>query len=72
MLADYTAYAERMGVLEVPPGYNVQRQVLMNVIARQLSYYWWVLVLAGLLLSGLIVLIWRFVAARMRIAGRDV
>ena len=72
MLADYTAYAERMGVLEVPPGYNVQRQVQMNVIARQLSYYWWVLVLAGLLLAGLIMLIWRFVAARMRIAGRDV
>jgi len=66
MLDDYKAYTERMGVLEVPPGYNVQRQVLTNGIARQLGYYWWLLAVAALLLVSGIILIWRFVAAWVR------
>jgi len=66
MLDDYKAYTERMGVLEVPPGYNVQHQVVMNVIARRLSFSWWVLVLAASLLAGFILLVRHFAAAWIR------
>ena len=66
MSADYKAYTEQMGVLDVPPGYSVQGQVLKNALAKQLAAYWWVLALAASLLVGLIALIWRLVARAMR------
>lgn len=53
MLADYGAYAERVGVLELPPGYDAQRQVAHNVRMKHLEHYWWVLALAAGLLLGL-------------------
>jgi len=42
----YDAYARANGVLELPPGYDVQRQVARNALMRQLQAYWWVLALA--------------------------
>lgn len=66
MIAAYKAYTEQMGVLPMPDGYNVQRQVAKNAIARQLSFYWWVLALAALVLIGAAVGVWRFVARRFR------
>ena len=47
MVEDYGAYVKRMGVLELPPGYNVQRQIERNALMRQLEFYWWVLVAAA-------------------------
>jgi len=44
MVDDYAAYVKTMGVLELPPGYNVQRQIERNALMRQLGFYWWVLV----------------------------
>lgn len=46
MLADYDVYKQQMGVLDLPPGYDVEFQVTKNAIKRQLGFYWWVLVLA--------------------------
>ena len=60
MRADYDAYAARVGVLALPEGYDVQRQVSHNARMKQLEYYWWVLALAGGLLlaiaAGLVLL----------------
>ena len=58
MLADYEAYESRVGVLALPPGYDVQRQVIHNVRMKQLERNWWVLALGALaalaLMAGLI------------------
>ena len=39
---DYAAYAARVGVLDLPPGYDVQRQVAHNVRMKVLRNYWYV------------------------------
>ena len=38
--------AKSMGVLEVPPGYRVERQVLKNALLRQLRFHGWIAALA--------------------------
>jgi hypothetical protein len=47
MLAEYDAYAKRSGVLPLPDGYQVERQVRRNAIARQLSFHAGALIAAG-------------------------
>jgi arylsulfatase/uncharacterized sulfatase len=64
MLTAYRTYTDEAGVLALPEGYSVQRQVLKNAIAKQLGFYWWVLALAALLLAGAVALIWRWIALR--------
>ncbi len=68
MQAAYRAYAEANGVLEMPPGYDVQRQVARNALAKQLEHYWWVLALAAtvlvLLVVGLALLVRRLLRKR--------
>lgn len=54
MQAAYRAYASANGVLEMPPGYDVQRQVAHNALAKQFEHYWWVLAIAALVLLVLI------------------
>lgn len=66
MLAAYQTYTDEAGVLALPEGYSVQRQVLKNAIARQLGFYWWVLALAALLFIGAGGLIWRWVRSAQR------
>jgi hypothetical protein len=66
MIADYKAYMAANGVLEMPPGYNVQRQVQANAIKRQIAAYWWVLAILVLALAGIAALI----VARLRRLGR--
>ena len=66
MVADYRAYEARMGVLELPPGYNVQQQVLKNAIARQLQAYWWVLLALALAVAALAYGAWRLVSPMIR------
>ncbi|HRO04016.1 MAG TPA: hypothetical protein PLS69_10485, partial [Terricaulis sp.] len=51
------AYAARVGVLELPEGYDVQRQVVHNVRMKQLGYYWWVLALGAVVLIGVLALL---------------
>lgn len=68
MVADYDAYAARVGVLALPEGYDVQRQVEHNARMKQLEYYWWVLALAALaalaLIAGLVLLARRLLRKR--------
>ena len=47
MLADYDAYAARSGVLALPDGYQAERQVRHNAIARQLSFHAGALIAIG-------------------------
>lgn len=54
LLTAYNAYAKRVGVLEMPPGYDSRAQISRNVGARLLSNYPWLyLVLGGVLLAFL-------------------
>lgn len=52
MLADYDAYARRSGVLPLPEGYQVERQVRRNAIGRQLSFHAGTLIAIGIGLVG--------------------
>ncbi|MBU6156951.1 MAG: arylsulfatase [Alphaproteobacteria bacterium] len=45
LLEDYAAYEKRMGVLPLPPGYDVQQQIVANSLRKQFAAYWWVLAL---------------------------
>ncbi len=47
MLADYQAYADRVGVLDLPPGYDPQAQVARNTRMKTYQHYWWVLAILG-------------------------
>ncbi|WP_243442615.1 arylsulfatase [Sandarakinorhabdus sp. AAP62] len=52
LLAEYDAYARRMGVLEMPEGYDSTAQIVRNSTVRLLGNYPWLyLVLAGTLLA---------------------
>jgi len=66
MLAAYQTYTDEAGVLPLPEGYSVQRQVLKNAIAKQLGFYWWVLALLALAVAALMWGLWRLIARRMR------
>jgi heme/copper-type cytochrome/quinol oxidase subunit 2 len=48
-----------MGVLPLPPGYDVQKQVATNAIKKQISAYWWVLVIAAGVLAAMMYFGWR-------------
>jgi arylsulfatase/uncharacterized sulfatase len=51
MLAEYAAYAERVGVLAMPEGYDSSAQVVRNIGSRLLSNYPWLYgVLGGIVL----------------------
>jgi arylsulfatase/uncharacterized sulfatase len=52
LLADYASYEQQMGVLPLPAGYDLQRQVRDNAVRRQIEAYWWVLVLLAGALAG--------------------
>lgn len=54
MLTDYEAYAQRNGVLELPPGYDPQAQVAHNTRMKSYQHYWYIY--AGILLVGLLLL----------------
>lgn len=68
MLADYQAYAQRNGVLELPPGYDPQAQVVHNTRMKTYQRYWWIFagigVIGLLLLSGVIWLVRRLIRRR--------
>jgi arylsulfatase A-like enzyme len=65
MIEDYKAYAIANGVLDMPPGYSVQRQVATNAIKRQLAAFWWVLLIALGVIALLMYWVIRFVRRRM-------
>lgn len=53
LMADYRAYAERNGVLEMPDGYDSTQQIGINTLKKMAGHYWWVLAgLAVLLIAA--------------------
>ncbi|MEZ5938258.1 MAG: arylsulfatase [Hyphomonadaceae bacterium] len=66
MLADYARYEQRMGVLPMPEGYTVTRQLLRNSLLKQAGYMWPWMVAALLLVAALIVLVARWMLGRRR------
>jgi arylsulfatase/uncharacterized sulfatase len=53
LLHEYRLYANRVGVLELPPGYEVEAQIGKNIARRLLGFYRGRLLLFGLLLLAL-------------------
>jgi arylsulfatase A-like enzyme len=68
MLSEYEAYADRVGVLDLPAGYDVQRQVVHNVRMKQLENHWPELLGVGvvllLMIFGLVMLARRLLRRR--------
>ena len=62
LMEAYRQYAERVGVLELPPGYQVEQQIAHNIREKLWEYYWHWFLLAGLTI--LIVLALLFIGAR--------
>lgn len=62
MQAGYEAYMQRAGVLPLPAGYQVERQILRNSIARQLSFYGLALAAIGIAAVALVI----FLVLRLR------
>ncbi|QLC24934.1 arylsulfatase [Parasphingopyxis algicola] len=60
MEVDYAEYARRMGVLEMPPGYDSREQIDANTRDRFMKQYWWVPILFGSMVLLIISLLWRF------------
>jgi arylsulfatase/uncharacterized sulfatase len=72
MLADYETYAARSGVLALPDGYQAERQVRLNAMARQLSFHAGALIAIGaavLALLGLLIFWLLRRRMRKRVAG---
>lgn len=53
--SEYDQYAERVGVLELPEGYQVEDQIARNIAEKLWNYYWHWIVAAGLI--GLVILV---------------
>jgi len=70
MLHEYRLYANRVGVLELPEGYQVEDQIAANIFGKVISFYWgWMLVGFAPLLVGVWAL-WRAVRwGYRRVAG---
>lgn len=58
LLAEYDAYAKRVGVLPMPEGYDSRAQVNRNIAARLLGNYPWLFGLLGAILLGIVAAIW--------------
>ncbi len=66
LLQDYEAYAEAVGVLEMPEGYDIQRQITLNTMRIQARHYWWVLLILALGLAVIAFRVGRRVGHRLR------
>ena len=54
LMADYRAYAQRNGVLEMPQGYDSTTQIGINTLKKMAGHYWWVLAGLGLAVLALL------------------
>lgn len=69
LLHEYRRYANRVGVLELPEGYEVERQIGLNALGKLWQYHWhWFLLAAGALLGllGLVLWLLRFILLQRR------
>lgn len=67
MLAEYQAYSKRVGVLEVPEGYDSLKEITRNTLARQFKAYWMQLFV---LLAVTLGLLWVTVRLLLRLLRR--
>lgn len=58
LLDSYDVYAKKMGVLEMPKGYDSLAQIVENSLAKVLKNYPWLYGLAALLLLSMVGLFW--------------
>ncbi|MCR9078213.1 MAG: arylsulfatase [Hyphomonadaceae bacterium] len=61
LLADYEAYAARVGVLEMPDGYDSLQQIEANTRAKLTKRYGWMVIVAGLIFLALLYGLWRVI-----------
>ncbi|MEZ6011579.1 MAG: arylsulfatase [Hyphomonas sp.] len=61
LLAEYDAYSKRVGVIEVPEGYDSLKEITRNTMARQLKAYWMQLVVLLAIIGGVLWLAFRLV-----------
>lgn len=54
MLASYSAYADSVGVLEMPEGYDSMRQVLKNSTERLRQRYGWIYIIIGIFVLAIL------------------
>ena len=66
LLDEYAAYSKRVGVLEVPPGYDSIRELTRNTMARQFKAYWKQLAVLALIVLGVLWLLVRLVLRLFR------
>jgi len=66
MLASYAAYADSVGVLEMPEGYNSLQQILKNSTERMRKRYGWMMIVAGLIFLALLYGLYRGARALWR------
>ncbi|NQY12572.1 MAG: arylsulfatase [Henriciella sp.] len=66
MLASYAAYADSVGVLEMPEGYNSLQQILKNSTERMRKRYGWMMIVAGLIFLALLYGLYRGARALCR------
>lgn len=52
LMHEYRVYANRVGVLELPEGYQVEQAIRRNIIGKMLQNYWGWLVIALIALIG--------------------
>jgi arylsulfatase/uncharacterized sulfatase len=51
---EYRLYANRVGVLELPEGYQVERAISRNMLGKLWQHYWgWIIIGAAVLLAGI-------------------
>lgn len=63
MVAEYEAYAERVGVYELPPGQSARKQLDTNSIKKIVKNYWYLLL--AILVGVLTVIVGAFWGARL-------
>ena len=65
-MGDYEAYAEAMGVLEMPEGYVMHDQIRANSIRKQVRYHWWVLLILAVGLAAVAFRAGRLIGQKLR------
>lgn len=66
LLEAYNGYAEEMGVLEMPEGYNSLEQILENTLKRQKEKYGWLLIPFLIMLAGVLIGLWLIIRSIFR------
>ena len=67
MLAEYDRYADQMGVLEMPAGFDSSIQIGQNTVARMVARYGWTIgLIAALVAIAILFGLWRIARRRTR------